>query len=151
MRVALAPRVSVLDAITFGALRLAGQDPLAVRASKKMRNDELLITGFAASRLRMELERIPLWRGDHVAIAQLQSPHVVQVYDYGIDGDTPYIVMELLDGEDLRPGHGLRQRREDAKRVPGRDERAKKGMRRLAAAPPTCAPWAPCTAHIPFT
>ncbi|MDC0711877.1 protein kinase [Stigmatella sp. ncwal1] len=35
------------------------------------------------------------------AIAQLQSPHVVQVHDYGVDGDTPYIVMELLEGEDL--------------------------------------------------
>ncbi|EAU69627.1 serine/threonine protein kinase PksC [Stigmatella aurantiaca DW4/3-1] len=35
------------------------------------------------------------------AVAQLQSPHVVQVHDYGVDGDTPYIVMELLEGEDL--------------------------------------------------
>jgi len=35
------------------------------------------------------------------AIAQLQNPHVVQVHDYGVDGDTPYIVMELLEGEDL--------------------------------------------------
>ncbi|SEL02395.1 Serine/threonine protein kinase [Stigmatella aurantiaca] len=34
-------------------------------------------------------------------IAQLQNPHVVQVHDYGVDGDTPYIVMELLEGEDL--------------------------------------------------
>jgi predicted AAA+ superfamily ATPase len=59
------------DPITFSALRLTGQDPLAVRASKKLRNDELLITGFAASRLRMELERIPLWRGDHVPISVL--------------------------------------------------------------------------------
>src|SRR5580658_3928394 len=35
------------------------------------------------------------------AAAQLQSPHVVQVHDYGIEDDTPYIVMELLQGEDL--------------------------------------------------
>lgn len=35
------------------------------------------------------------------AIAQLQSAHVVQIYDYGIDGGSPYIVMELLVGEDL--------------------------------------------------
>ncbi|MCA9704514.1 MAG: protein kinase [Myxococcales bacterium] len=35
-------------------------------------------------------------------VARLQHPHVVQVYDYGISEDgTPYIVMELLDGEDL--------------------------------------------------
>ena len=35
------------------------------------------------------------------AAASLQSPHVVGVQDYGIDGGTPYIVMELLQGEDL--------------------------------------------------
>ena len=35
-------------------------------------------------------------------IAQLQHPHIVQIYDYGIARDqTPYIVMELLEGEDL--------------------------------------------------
>ncbi|APR85017.1 serine/threonine protein kinase [Minicystis rosea] len=32
--------------------------------------------------------------------ALLQSPHVVQVIDYGVDG-VPYLVMELLQGEDL--------------------------------------------------
>ncbi|HEX2567968.1 MAG TPA: protein kinase [Polyangia bacterium] len=34
-------------------------------------------------------------------IAQLQNPHVVQIFDYGVTDETPYIVMELLDGEDL--------------------------------------------------
>src|SRR5262245_42777510 len=33
--------------------------------------------------------------------ARLKSPHIIQVHDYGIEGDAPYIVMELLDGEDL--------------------------------------------------
>ncbi|MGK4000032.1 protein kinase domain-containing protein [Sorangium sp. So ce1024] len=33
--------------------------------------------------------------------ASLQSPHVVHVQDHGIDGGHPYIVMELLRGEDL--------------------------------------------------
>ena len=36
-----------------------------------MRNDELLVTSFAGTRLRMELDRIPLWRGDHVSLRQL--------------------------------------------------------------------------------
>jgi serine/threonine-protein kinase len=35
------------------------------------------------------------------AIAQLRSPHVVQVFDYGIDGGRSFLVMELLNGEDL--------------------------------------------------
>ena len=60
------------SAVEWQAMRLSGQDALAVRASKKMRSDELLLTGFAPSRLRMELDRVPLWRGEsHVAIRQL--------------------------------------------------------------------------------
>jgi hypothetical protein len=35
------------------------------------------------------------------AAAQLRSPHVVQILDHGVWESTPYIAMELLDGEDL--------------------------------------------------
>jgi hypothetical protein len=35
------------------------------------------------------------------AAAQLRSPHVVQILDHGVWSGTPYIAMELLDGEDL--------------------------------------------------
>ena len=35
------------------------------------------------------------------ACARLRSPHIIQVHDYGIEGNTPYIVMELLEGEEL--------------------------------------------------
>jgi len=65
---------------TWEALRLTGQDALAVRASKKLRNDELLLTSFAATRLRMELDRIPLWRGDHVAVKQLAEDFARYLY-----------------------------------------------------------------------
>jgi predicted AAA+ superfamily ATPase len=57
--------------VEWQALRLSGPDPLAVRASKKLRSDELLITRFAATRLRMELDKVPLWRGNNVAVKQL--------------------------------------------------------------------------------
>ena len=57
--------------IEWQALRLTGQDALAVRGSKKLKNEESLITSFAATRLRMELDRVPLWRGDHVSVKQL--------------------------------------------------------------------------------
>jgi hypothetical protein len=57
--------------VTWHTIRLSGTDPLAERASKKLKSDELLIVNFAASRLRMEMDRVPLWRGNHVAIRQL--------------------------------------------------------------------------------
>ena len=58
--------------IEFHAIRLSsGHDPLAVRASKKLRSDESLVTGLAGTLLKMELDRVPLWRGNHVAVKQL--------------------------------------------------------------------------------
>ena len=68
------------DTVGWQAIRLSGQDALAGRASKTLRNDELLITGFAATRLRMELDRVPLWRGDHVAIKQLVEDFARYLY-----------------------------------------------------------------------
>src|SRR5208282_3631830 len=60
------------NAIELQAVRLtSGQDALAVRVSKKLRNDESLLTSFAGTLLRMELDRVPLWRGNHVAVKQL--------------------------------------------------------------------------------
>jgi eukaryotic-like serine/threonine-protein kinase len=35
------------------------------------------------------------------AAALLHGPNVVEVYDYGVDDGLPYLVMELLQGEDL--------------------------------------------------
>ena len=53
------------------AFRLSGQEALAVRVCKKLRNDELLVTVLAGTRLRIELDRVPLWRGDQVDVEQL--------------------------------------------------------------------------------
>jgi hypothetical protein len=58
-------------AIEWQSIRLTGQDALAVRASKKLRTGDLLVVSLAGSLLRMELDRVPLWRGDHVAVKQL--------------------------------------------------------------------------------
>ncbi|AUX26661.1 uncharacterized protein SOCEGT47_072310 [Sorangium cellulosum] len=41
------------------------------------------------------------FRREATAAAQLRSAHVVQILDHGIAGEQPFIVMELLEGEDL--------------------------------------------------
>jgi hypothetical protein len=66
--------------VEWQSFRLTGQDALAVRASKKLRNDELLISGLAASRLRLELDQVPLWRADHVSIQQLTEDFARYLY-----------------------------------------------------------------------
>jgi hypothetical protein len=52
---------SPVAAVEWQANRLTEQESLAVRAGRKLHNDELLVPGFAATRLRMELDRIPRW------------------------------------------------------------------------------------------
>jgi hypothetical protein len=62
------------------AVRLSGQDPLAVRASKKLRNDDLLVAVLAGTVLRMPLDKVPLWRGDHVTVKQLVEDFARYLY-----------------------------------------------------------------------
>jgi hypothetical protein len=67
-------------AVEWHAFRLSGQDALAVRASKKLKNDELLVPALAGTRLKMELDRVPLWRGDHVPVRQLAEDFARYLY-----------------------------------------------------------------------
>lgn len=46
-------------------------EALAVRASRKLKNDELLVVQYAGTMLRKAMDDVPLWRGDHVAVKQL--------------------------------------------------------------------------------
>jgi eukaryotic-like serine/threonine-protein kinase len=43
-----------------------------------------------------------LFEREFHTLAQLDHPHVIAVYDYGIDGFSPFYTMELLDGGDLK-------------------------------------------------
>jgi len=60
--------------------RLSGADALALRVSKKLRGDEQLLAGLAGTSLRMELDKVPLWRGDHVAVKQLAEDFARYLY-----------------------------------------------------------------------
>jgi predicted AAA+ superfamily ATPase len=66
--------------VKWQAIRLSGTEALAVRASKKLQSGELLVGVLAATRLRMELDRVPLWRGDHVAVKQLVDDFARYLY-----------------------------------------------------------------------
>jgi len=71
---------SATDPVKWEASRLNGQNPLAIRASKKLKGDELLFAGLSSSRLKMELDRVPLWRGQHVPIKQLVEDFARYLY-----------------------------------------------------------------------
>ena len=66
--------------VTWQAIRLSGRAGLAARAAARLRSDELLIGCFAGSLLRRELDRVPLWRGDHVTVKQIVDDFAQYLY-----------------------------------------------------------------------
>lgn len=46
-------------------------------------------------------EQLARFRREARAVASLDSPHIVAVHDHGTDGDSPYLVMALVDGRTL--------------------------------------------------
>ena len=85
---------------TWEKLRLTGTDPLAIRASKKLRIDELFLTSFASTRLKMELDRVPLWRGDHVEVKQLVEDFARYLYLPRLK-DSVVLLNAIIDGVSL--------------------------------------------------
>jgi predicted AAA+ superfamily ATPase len=88
------------DAVTWEALRLSGADALAVRACKKLRTDELYLTSFAPTRLKMELDKIPLWRGEHVSVKQLVEDFARYLYLPRLK-DSTVLLHAISDGVNL--------------------------------------------------
>jgi predicted AAA+ superfamily ATPase len=66
--------------VSWQESRVTGPDALAVRASKKLKVEEGLITSYSGARLRMDLDGVPLWRGDHVGLRQLWSDYTQYLY-----------------------------------------------------------------------
>ena len=82
---------STLD---WEASRLTGQDGLAVRATRRLRSDDLLATKLAGSVLAMTLDQIPLWRGDHVKVNQLIDDFAQYVYLRRLQG--PQVLLDAV-------------------------------------------------------
>ncbi len=66
--------------VEWHALRLSGGDGLAVRACRKLRNDDRLTSVLGPAILRQHMDRVPLWRGDCVSIRQLVSDFATYLY-----------------------------------------------------------------------
>jgi len=75
----------------MGAIWAAFDPQLERRVAIKLTTSQRLSTEGAKRQFEKEAR----------AIAQFRHPNVVQIHDFGLDKDEPFIVMELLDGEDL--------------------------------------------------
>jgi predicted AAA+ superfamily ATPase len=87
------------DQVGWEASRLMGTGELAIRASTRLRREELLVVSYASTRLRMDLDRIPLWQ-DHVEIRQLADHY--SRYTYLQRVEDPSVIAEAV-----REGIGL--------------------------------------------
>lgn len=68
------------DPIGWDAVQIRGRDALAVQVTNRLGREEWLIKSLAGTRLRMDLDAIPLWRGDHVSIQQLVDDFATYPY-----------------------------------------------------------------------
>jgi len=75
----------------MGSVWRAQHLELGTDVAVKLMDPSLATRGEGLARFRREAQ----------AAASLKSPNVVQVFDYGVDGDIPYIAMEMLQGESL--------------------------------------------------
>jgi len=82
---------SQLGAGGMGSVWCAHDLTLNAEVAVKLIDPELASSEEALARFRREAQ----------AAAAIRSTYVVQILDYGIDGDDPFIAMELLKGEDL--------------------------------------------------
>ena len=57
-----------------------GAEWLAERVSRKLIADEGLVPRYSGPRLRLDIDRVPLWRGDHVSVSQLWDDFTQHLY-----------------------------------------------------------------------
>ncbi len=88
------------SAVEWKAHRLMGTGALAVRASAKLRREDLMVVGYGSALLKRDLDRIPLWRGDHVEIRQLADHYPKYTYLQRVED--PSVIAEAV-----RAGVGL--------------------------------------------
>ncbi|RME90659.1 MAG: ATP-binding protein [Verrucomicrobia bacterium] len=84
--------------VEWKAIRLqAGSEPTPVRAFRRLQRDELVIDRLAGTVLRRELDRVPLWEGDHVSVKQLAEYFAQYLYLPRLSG--PRVLVEaVVDG-----------------------------------------------------
>jgi hypothetical protein len=91
---AIGPRLTLVRKLGqggMGTVWIADHATLGARVAVKFVSEKALHDPSIIARFASEA----------AAAARIRSPHVVQVFDHGVELGVPYIVMELLEGESL--------------------------------------------------
>jgi hypothetical protein len=83
--------------IRWNVMKLSGAEALAVRASRKLRSEEELVLTYAGTLVRMQLDAVPLWRGDGVQVKTLVDDYARYLYLPRLL-DTNVLLRALRDG-----------------------------------------------------
>ena len=84
------PDAGVPESLQWDTMRLRGSEDLAVRASRKLKDMEHMITGYSAIRLRMEIDQYNLLEDeDHIKLKQLwkyfaRYPYLERLRDHKV-------------------------------------------------------------------
>ncbi len=102
---AVAPNLKTIGRALDGRYRLEAEIGVGGLGAVYRATHEKLDKSVAVKLLHQHCGENQLLRGrferEAKALATLDHPNIVSVTDFGISGDTPYLVMELLEGETL--------------------------------------------------
>lgn len=68
------------SSIEMQAMQSSDSDLPAIKVSKRLVRDDALNAVFAGTRLRIELDKVPLWRGNHVLVSELAENFAKYTY-----------------------------------------------------------------------
>ena len=98
----LEPGTKVTDKLTLVHLLGEGAMGEVWVAEHTTLETEVAVKFVAEELTKNRPDAVARFNREATAAAQIRSPHVVQMFDHGVmEGDRPYIVMELLHGESL--------------------------------------------------
>jgi hypothetical protein len=106
--------------ISLTGVKVDGQGTMAERVTRKAERDNAVITVYGASNLRLELDRIPLWRGDHVSVSQVwddfaRYPYLPRLKDVNVllraVADGPMTLDFARDGFGYAEGYDEKEQR----------------------------------------
>ncbi len=81
--------------IQWPTIRLSSQDPIAERAWKKLLRDQAVYSKLAGTSLRLDLDKVPLWKGDNVPVKDLADYFARYLYLPRLSNDS--VLMSAIE------------------------------------------------------
>jgi serine/threonine-protein kinase len=99
----LVPEAGKHIAERYRLTRLLGQGGMGsvwAAHDEKLRRDVAI--KLVTERISESKQALGRFEREAMSVARLRSPYITQIYDYGVEDGSPYIIMDLLEGEDLK-------------------------------------------------